>query len=237
MKVEVLDDAEAASRRGAEVIAEAVREAVAARGRCVLAASGGTQPWRMYRALASMALPWERVFVVQVDERVAPAGHEERNLTSLEANLLALAPIPRSQVEPMPVDDAEDLERAAARHASTLARLAGAPPVLDLVHLGLGSDGHTASLFPGDPALDVRDRDVAVTRPHLGRRRMTLTFPALDRARQILWLVVGASKAAVLPRLVAGDASLPCGRIRGDRALLVCDWDAASALPRSVAGA
>jgi 6-phosphogluconolactonase len=236
VKVEVLDDAEAASRRGAEAIAAAVREAVAVRGRCVLAASGGTQPWRMYRLLASMGLPWDRLFVVQVDERVAPAGDAERNWTSLEASLLALAPIPRSQAEPMPVDDAGDLERAAARYESALARLAGAPPVLDLVHLGLGDDGHTASLFPGDPALDVRDRDVAVTRPHLGRRRMTLTYPALDRARQVLWLVAGASKVAVLPRLVAGDASLPCGRVCRDRALLVCDRAAASAVPRSVPG-
>jgi 6-phosphogluconolactonase len=225
----VLDDADLAAREAAGVIAAEARAAVAERGRFVVAVSGGRTPWRMLRALAGKDVPWASVHVVQVDERQAPAGDPERNLTHLRESLLE-APLPEAQLEAMPVEDA-DLEAAADRYARTLARIAGTPPVLDLAHLGLGPDGHTASLVPGDPVLEVVDRDVAATAPYAGRRRMTLTFPALDRARRILWLVTGADKSPALRRLLAGDRAMPAGRVRRDRALLLADRAAAGERP------
>ena len=227
MKLEILPDAEGAARRAAEIVAEEMRAAVAERGRFVLAVSGGSTPGRMLRELsAEPGLPWQEVHLFQVDERVAPAGHPDRNLTQLRESLLVRVPLPPEQVHPMPVEDT-DLEAAAARYAGELDAAAGAPPVVDLVHLGLGDDGHTASLVPGDPVLEVTGADVALTRPYAGRRRMTLTFPALDRARLLLWLLTGAAKAPTLRRLRAGDPSIPAGRVRRDAALVLADAAAA----------
>ncbi len=226
MDVEVLRDPAAVAARAAARIAAEARAAVAARGRFSLAVSGGRTPWLMLRALAAEDVPWEATHLFQVDERVAPAGHGDRNLTGL---LEALAGVPRldpARVHAMPVDDA-DLDLAAARYAAALRGVAGAPPVLDLVHLGLGADGHTASLVPGDAALAVADAEVAVTGPYQGRRRMTLTFPAIDRARRVLWVVTGAEKAAALARLRAGDRGIPAGRVRADRATVLADVAAA----------
>jgi 6-phosphogluconolactonase len=222
----VLADADAVAREAARTVAAAARAAVAARGQFVLALSGGRTPWQMLRALAGEEVPWSDVHVFQVDERIAPAGDPERNLTHLRESLIDRAGLPPQQVYAMPVEEA-DLDAAAASYARTLERVAGALPVLDLVHLGLGSDGHTASLVPGDPALEVTDRDVAVTGTYLGRRRMTLTYPVLNRARRILWLVTGADKVAMLPRLLAEDASIPAGRVRQERALVLADRAAA----------
>jgi 6-phosphogluconolactonase/glucosamine-6-phosphate isomerase/deaminase len=159
---------------------------------------------------------------VQVDERVAPPGDPERNLTHLRESLLDRAPLAAGQIYEMPVE-AGDLETAASQYAATLQRIAGSPPVLDLVHLGLGPDGHTASLVPGDPVLNVTGADVAVTGLYQGRRRMTLTYPMIDRSRRILWVVTGADKAPMLTRLLNGDESIPAGRIRQERALLIAD--------------
>ena len=127
----------------------------------------------------------------------------------------------------MPVESA-DLDEAAARYAQTLVDVAGSPPVLDLVHLGLGSDGHTASLVPGDPVLDVTDADVALTGVYQGRRRMTLTYPVLNRARRVLWLITGEDKAAMLVRLRRGDPAIPAGRVRQDHAVVLADRAAAA---------
>ena len=226
MDIEILADAESVARRAADYIAAAARAAVAARGRFVAAVSGGRTPWLMLRALADRDAPWDGVHVAQVDERVAPDGDADRNLTHLRASLLAHAPLPAAQLHPMPVELA-DLDAGAAQYAATLRAIAGTPPVLDLVHLGLGADGHTASLLPDDPALDVADRDVAVTGVYQGRRRMTLTFPIVDRARRILWVVTGADKAPMLARLRAGDRSIPAGRVGRDRALILADRAAA----------
>jgi 6-phosphogluconolactonase len=221
---EVLPDAEAVARRAATVISEAARAAVRERGRFVVAVSGGATPWRMLRRLAAEDLPWSRVHLFQVDERAAPEGHPDRNLTHLRESFLAHLPEALASFDPMPVDD-PDLASAAASYARTLRSVAGEPPVLDLVHLGLGPDGHTASLVPGDEALDATT-EVAATGPYLGRRRLTLTFPVLDRARRIVWVVTGAGKRAALARLLRGDAAIPAGRIRRDRALLLADAEA-----------
>jgi 6-phosphogluconolactonase len=228
MQVKVLADAEAVAQGAAAFIAAEARAAVATRGRFVMAVSGGHTPWQMLRALAGEDVPWKSVHVAQVDERVAPAGDPDRNLTHLRASLLAHAPLPPEQIYAMPVESS-DLEAAAAQYARTLQEIAGSPPVLDLAHLGLGPDGHTASLVPGDPVLDVTDRDVAVTgRIYDTRRRMTLTYPALNRSRRILWVVTGSEKVAMLARLRAGDRSIPAGRVRRDGALLLADRAAAA---------
>jgi 6-phosphogluconolactonase len=219
MRIEVLADAEAVARVAARLVAEEARAAVAARGRFSFAVSGGRTPWKMLEALALEEVPWDKVHLFQADERAAPDGHEDRNLTHIREGLLRKAPVPRAQVHPMPVDD---LAKGAARYARELREAAGSPPVLDLVHLGLGGDGHTASLVPNDPVLEAAD-DVAVTQVYEGRQRMTLTFPMLDRARRILWVVTGAGKAAMLRRLSEADRSIPAGRVRQEHALVLAD--------------
>src|SRR5579862_7575904 len=222
MNLEVLDTAESVAQRAADIIAEEARKAVAARGRFVVAVSGGHTPWVMLRALASAHVPWPAIHVVQVDERVAPAGHPDRNLTHLRESLLDHAPLAAEQIHAMPVEFA-DLEAGAAKYAETLRLLAGTPPVLDLVHLGLGPDGHTASLVPGDPVLNVKDVDVAITGTYQGRQRMTLTYPVINRSRQILWVVTGDEKVPMLNRLLQGDESIPAGRVRREHALVLAD--------------
>ena len=231
VRIEALADADAVARAAAAFTAGEARAAVAARGRFIMAVSGGHTPWTMLRALADAALPWADVHVVQVDERVAPAGHPDRNLTHLRESLLAHCPLRPEQVHAMPVESA-DLESASAQYAATLQHIAGVPAVLDLAHLGLGPDGHTASLVPGDPVLDVTDADVALTGPYQGRRRMTLTYPMLNRARRIVWLVTGREKAEMLARVCATDRSIPAGRISQDQALVLVDHEAAARLDR-----
>jgi len=231
VRIEALADADAVARAGAVFTAEEARAAVAARGRFVMAVSGGSTPWKMLRALADEPLPWADVHIVQVDERVAPAGHPDRNLTHLRESLLAHCPLRPEQVHAMPVE-ATDLQWASARYAATLEEIAGAPAVLDLAHLGLGLDGHTASLVPGDPVLDVTDADVALTGIYQGRRRMTLTYPMLDRSRRIVWLVTGREKAEMLARLRGGDRSIPAGRVRQHEAVVLADHEAAARLER-----
>ena len=229
MKIEVLGDADSVARRGAAIIAGEAREAIAERGRFILAVSGGQTPWVMLRVLAGEKIPWASVHVVQVDERVAPVGHPDRNLTHLRESLLPRAPLRPEQIYGMPVE-LPDLEDAAARYGLILQEIAGSPPVLDLAHLGLGPDGHTASLVPGDPVLDVTNADVALTGVYRGRRRMTLTYPMINRSRRILWLVTGREKAGMLARLRNGDLSIPGGRVRQDQALVLADRAAAGEL-------
>ncbi len=222
MKIQVLADADAVAREAAKFIATEAREAVKARGRFIIAVSGGKTPWQMLRDLAYEEVPWKNIHVVQVDERIAPAGDPDRNLTHLRESLLSHAPLPPGQIYAMPVE-ANDLEAAAASYAKTLQQIAGSLPVLDLAHLGLGPDGHTASLVPNDPVLKVTDRDVALTGIYQNRRRMTLTYPMLNRSRKILWVATGAEKIDMLVRLRNADATIPAGRIRQDNALLLAD--------------
>lgn len=226
MKIEVLANPGAVAQKAAEFIAAEARAAVAARGCFVIAVSGGHTPWIMLRALATEDVPWKQMHVVQVDERIAPAGDPDRNLTHLRESLLEHAPLPPDNIHPMPVE-ASDLEAAAKQYAATLAELAGSPPILDLAHLGMGPDGHTASLVPGDPVLAVTNADVALTAVYMGRRRMTLTYPILNRSRRILFLVTGKEKGAVFPKLLTADPSIPSGRIRQDNAVILADRDAA----------
>jgi 6-phosphogluconolactonase len=220
-RIEVLDDKTAVHRRGAELIAEGARAAVSERGRCALAFSGGTDPWPMFSQLEDFELDWTRTEIFQVDERVAPPGSEERNLTHLVESLSIGA---QGSIRPMPVTD-EDLEAAAERYAGSL------PEALDVVHLGIGPDGHTASLVPGDPVLDVTDKRVAVTaREYEGVRRMTLTYPELGRARNLLWVVTGEEKRDALDKLLARDPSIPAGRVEpGGDSLILADRAAAPA--------
>jgi 6-phosphogluconolactonase len=226
MKIEIFADADLVAREAVAIIAAETRAAVAERGRFIMAVSGGHTPWVMLRALAGEDVPWDSVHVAQVDERVAPAGHPDRNLTHLRESLLEHAPLPPEQIYAMPVES-PDLEAAAKQYAAALAKIAGSPPVLDLVHLGIGPDGHTASLVPGDAVLQVNDADVALTGVYQGRRRMTLTYPILNRARRVLWLVTGAEKAEMLARVQKGDPSIPAGRVNQDRALVLADRAAA----------
>jgi 6-phosphogluconolactonase len=227
MDIEVLEDSESVAHRAACVIADAAWDAISARGLFVMAVSGGHTPWMMLRDLSAMGIPWRAVHIVQVDERVAPEGHADRNLTHLRESLMSGGRLPSDQLYAMPVES-PDLDAAAEFYAQTLGKIAGAPPVLDLVHLGLGPDGHTASLVPNDPVLQVRNVDVALTGPYQGRRRMTLTYPVLNRARRVLWVVTGAEKALMVNRLLNGDRSIPAGRIRSDEALLIADSAAAA---------
>jgi 6-phosphogluconolactonase len=229
VKIEVHPDDDVIARKAAAIIAVEARAAVSSRGRFIMAVSGGHTPWEMLRALAEERLAWENVHVVQVDERVAPAGDADRNLTHLRDSLLNHAPLPSDHIHAMPVE-ASDLDRAAQQYAAALGAVAGSPPVLDLVHLGLGADGHTASLVPGDPVLAVTDKDVAVTGLYQGRRRMTLTFPMINRSRRVLWMVNGREKAGALVRLRDGDPSIPAAHVRRDQALVLADRAAAEQL-------
>jgi 6-phosphogluconolactonase len=226
MQIEVVQDADAVAKRAAAVIAADARVAFAARGRFTLAVSGGHTPWVMLRELASLDVPWPGMEIFQVDERVAPAGDPDRNLTHLQETLLSNAPIKPEQIHAMPVEMA-DLDAAARHYAATLESFAGKPPAIDIVHLGLGPDGHTASLVPGDPVLDVTDRDVGLTGVYMNHCRMTLTYPVINRAGRILWVVSGSEKVKALGQLRNGDTSIPGGRVRRDNALVIADQAAA----------
>lgn len=225
IKMEVLPSAEAVARRAAMVIASEARASVAARGRFLVATSGGTTPWRMLELLAREDVPWLQLHLFQVDERVAGLTDPARNFFRLQSGLLGSVPIPADQTYPMPVDEA-DLETAVAQYTSTLRQIAGTPPLIDLVHLGLGADGHTASLVPGDPALD-SSSEVTLAGPYQGYRRMTLTFPVIGHARRILWVVTGTDKANALLKLLQGDPAIPATRVPTQQALLLADAAAA----------
>ena len=229
MRIEVLSNADAVARAGAAFIAAEARDAVAIHGRFVMAVSGGKTPWVMLRALADENVPWDKVHLAQVDERVAPTGHADRNLTHLRESLLKHVPLRPEHCHAMPVE-AADLASAAGHYSQILVACAGSPAVLDLVHLGLGPDGHTASLVPGDPILNVTDADVALTDDYQGRRRMSLTYPIINRARCILWLVTGKDKAAPLVRLLNADPTIPAGQVRQDQGLVLADGEAAAEL-------
>ncbi len=210
--VEAQADPAAVARAGAALVAQAARDAVDARGTFQFAVSGGHTPWAMFAELAHEDVPWASTVIYQVDERVAPPDDPDRNLHHLQE---ALGDAP-AVVRPMGVND-PDLEAAAARYAAAL------PDHFDLVHLGLGPDGHTASLVPGDPILSVMDRLVGLTQPYQNHVRMTLTYPALARAHRILWLITGADKKEPLQKLLAGDTTIPAGRVEAESSVVLAD--------------
>ena len=212
LEIEILPDADKVAERGAEYVAAQAEAAVADHGRFTFAVSGGRTPWAMFAHLADK-MPWEKVTIYQVDERIAPEDDPSRNLTHLRESLPAGG---SADVRPMPVND-DDLYDAAAEYGRSL------PDAFDLVHLGLGPDGHTASLVPGDPVLEITERKVALTRKYQGRRRMTLTYPVLDRAHHLLWLVTGEDKVDALARLRANDQSIPGGRVSPAHAHVIAD--------------
>jgi 6-phosphogluconolactonase len=218
-RLEVFGTLEEVHTRGAEVLADAAKLAVAERGGAELAVSGGTDPWPMFSQLEDLFGDWDKTELFQVDERVAPAGDDQRNLTHLIESLSIGA---QGSIKPMPVTD-EDLDAAAARYAESL------PERLDIAHLGIGPDGHTASLVPGDPVLEVTDRRVAVTSgDYQGVRRMTLTYPEIESVRSLLWVVTGESKVDALAKLIAQDPSTPSGRVQpGGASLILADRAAA----------
>ena len=226
MKIEILDDDIKVARRAASLIAEEARNAVALRGRFIFAVSGGKTPWAMLRNLADEDVPWEGVHIFQVDERIAPEGDPDRNLTHLRESLLGIAPISPERIHAMEVNT-KDLETASANYSDKIRQIAGPGAIFDLIHLGLGPDGHTASLIPGDNVLDVTDHDTALTGIYQGRQRMTLTYPVINRARRILWLITGIEKREMLQRLIAGDFSIPAGRVSQENAMVLADGEAA----------
>jgi 6-phosphogluconolactonase len=225
----VVDEPGQLGARAAELVEDRALSALRERGTFTVAVSGGSTPAAMFDALAERSLPWTAVHLFQVDERVAPAGHPDRNLTHVRENLLGSVELPPGNLHPMRVED-EDLRRAASLYQRELEAVTGAPAVLDAVHLGLGADGHTASLVPGDAVLAVDGADVAITGTYAGHVRITLTYPLIDRARALLWVVTGAEKAPVLPRLLGGDRSIPAGRVRPAHAVVLADRAAAANL-------
>jgi 6-phosphogluconolactonase len=218
----VEQDAAAAAQRAAAGIEAACRDALRERGLAVIACSGGQTPWLMLERLREAALPWQRIHVAQVDERIVSVADPRRNLTRLRDILVAHGPLPEANLMAMPVED-PDPDSAVAAYQSALEARAGTPLRLDLVHLGLGEDGHTASLIPGDPVLEIRERDVAVSQPYQGIARMTLTYPALDRARARLWLVTGDGKRPALQDLLSGQGTTPAARVLTDASMIVTD--------------
>ena len=207
---------------GANFVSARAAEAIAERGQITLALSGGSTPWVMLGKLAEFDLPWDRFKIFQVDERVAADGNPERNLVHIRKEFADRIALPAENLLAMPVVS-DDLEQAAGKYQEILANLAGDPPVLDVIHLGLGGDGHTASLVPGDPVLDESERDVAITDIYSGRQRMTLTYSIINRARHILWLITGEGKADMLSRLIQGDADIPAGRVSQQQATIIAD--------------
>ena len=228
LELQVHADADATAAAAAALVAAHAREAVARRRVFTLALSGGRTPASMLQTLADEDVPWAQVHLFQVDERVAAAGDAARNLNMVHQALGADSPMSAATLHAMPVED-EDLEAAAGRYGRTLAAVAGSEPVLDLAHLGLGDDGHTASLVPGDRALAITDTDVCLTGEYRGHRRMTLTYPIINRARCRLWLANGADKGPMLARLHAGDTGIPAGRVARAGTVVCCDAGAARA--------
>lgn len=222
MQVIRLANAGDAARAAADFVADCARTAIEERLRFTMALSGGSTPWQMLGLLAEEEIDWSCVHVFQVDERQAPDGDKARNFTHIQAQLLDKVPVRGENIHAMPVN-ASTLQQGARDYERTLEHVAGRPVVLDLVHLGVGSDGHTASLLPGDALLGESMADVGVTPVYQGHPRMSLTYPAIDRARHILWLVNGADKSEMLQKVIEGDGAIPAGRVRQARATVITD--------------
>lgn len=226
MIVEVLANGEALAERAVEAVVSAAATAIDERGLFVWAVSGGTTPRRMLELLSERSdVDWGRTHLFQVDERLAPDGDADRNATMLDDALLTATFLGTNQpagVWLMPVTG-NDPVAASAEYGRQLDAIAGSPVVFDLIQLGLGSDGHTASLIPGDPILQVDDVDVALTGEYQGRRRMSLTWPVLDRAKELLWVIGGASKQRSVEQFLDNDPSIPATLPTQSRATVLLD--------------
>lgn len=223
----------------AEALSDIAAEAVQQRGQFTLALAGGTTPRPLYEYLSYPPrvddVPWQHTAVFFSDERDVPQDHADSNYRLAEQDLLGRVPIQLEHVYPMPAD-APDLPLAADRYAETIIDKVPAeddgPPRFDLILLGVGRDGHTASLFPDTPALGETEKLVVAQHvPVLNRYRMTFTFPLINAARNVMMLVTGLDKAEVLSRVLPPDrdASLPTGRVAPDSGELIFVLDAQAA--------
>lgn len=222
MKTEIFPQAADVALGAADYLAQQITTTLATQATFSMAISGGRTPWEMLRHLAQAQLPWEQVHLFQVDERIAPEGHADRNLTQLYQAIAGTEMAARLHIHPMPVNDT-DLAQAAQRYADTLREITG-DGCLDLIHLGLGTDGHTASLIPGDPVCDEKQLAIAcTTHPYQGRQRMTMTYPMLNRAKRLLWIVTGSEKGDMLQQLLGQNPNIPAGKVAQTAALLYVD--------------
>ncbi|WP_026969036.1 6-phosphogluconolactonase [Algoriphagus terrigena] len=229
MEIRTFQSSNEVAKEAALYIADSIRVHIAKKGFFTLAISGGRTPWEMIKELATQDLPWEKVFLFQVDERVAPDGHPDRNLTQLFKSIEGTSLMTRLNIFPMHVI-AEDLEEACAEYSDNIKRITETGK-FDLIHLGIGTDGHTASLVPGDNVLEVQDKDVALTNdPYQGRQRMTLTYPLINQAEKILWVITGEEKAEMLSRLLNQDPSIPAGKVAQGHAIILTEEAAAVAI-------
>lgn len=239
--------------RSVDVLQAAIEQAIRLRGMCLIGLSGGSTPNQVFQELATRPVAWENVVALQVDERVAPIGSPDRNLTAQQAAFsetdIQWVPLPVEDVlrelngslsDPLSLANVGEtnlefghltgmhlVRDVLADFDAQLVELAGSPPILDVVHLGLGTDGHTASLVPGDKAVNELLLYSALTGMYQGTHRITLTRPVMDRARMVVWLVRGASKREQLGRLLAGDMTIPAGLIRPAHSVIIADSDSA----------
>lgn len=222
MKIESHPDSLQVAENAAKYLEQKILGSIKEKGSFSMAISGGKTPWQMLKILTKAPLPWNRVNIFQVDEREAPDGHPDRNLTQLFKTLEDTGIITKVNIFPMPVV-AENLEAACKEYADTIQEITG-DGVLDLVHLGMGADGHTASLIPGDQVCEVYDKDVAMTfGPYQGRMRMTLTYSSINRAKEIFWVITGDEKKEMVQRLIQKDQNIPAGKVSQENAFLITD--------------
>jgi 6-phosphogluconolactonase len=225
LETEVLNDPERLAQRAAEWLAAAAK---ASRDRFVVALSGGSTPKRMYQILAGMDLPWQRTHWFWGDERFVPPDDVLSNYRMAREALFDHAPVPAANIHPVPTQGLEP-EAAAAAYEAELKRFYGgerldpAQPVFDITLLGLGPDGHTASLFPGTAVLAERHKWVAAVIGAKDEARITFTYPLLESSRHIAFLVAGAEKRRMLGLLLGGDREIPAGRLSKEHAQVFAD--------------
>ena len=212
----VFDGAEALARHAAQWLCATAQRSS---GSFAVSLSGGATPRRLYELLAGADLPWGRVHWFWGDERFVPSDHPDSNYRMAREALLSRAPVPEANIHAIRTEGASP-EQAASNYEATLKRFHGAEalsperPLFDVILLGLGEDGHTASLFPGDAALEEARRWVVAVRGARKEARITLTYPALESGRETALLVTGAAKRGALRRAQAGDRGIPAGRLR-----------------------
>ena len=233
-EVRVSPDAETLAREAARYFIEIARDAAKQRGRFAVALSGGSTPKSLYSLLASAEfrdqVPWAQTHWFWGDERCVPPDDPQSNYRMVKEALLSKAPVPPSNVHRMAGEDAEP-ERAARRYEQELRTFFGGLPCLDLVLLGLGEEGHTASLFPGSPALEEQERwVVAPYVEKLKSHRLTLTLPVINAAANVAFLVAGAGKREILKQVTSSEGDLPAQQVRPKRGKLVWMADEAAVL-------